>query len=99
MLRDGAREIGWREGDRLAVIGDTQHDIAGGRALGAFVLAVATGWTSLADLASHEPDALLPDLTDLDEVIMARCSGCRRCDEGLHSCLTHKRPRRYVQRC
>ena len=71
MLRDGAREIGWREGDRLAVIGDTEHDIAGGRALGAFVLAVATGWTSFEDLASHEPDALLPDLTDRDGVVAA----------------------------
>ena len=69
MLLDGAREIGWREGDRLAVIGDTEHDIAGGRALGAFVLAVATGWTSLEDLARHEPDAVLPDLTDLDGVM------------------------------
>lgn len=69
MLRDGAREIGWREGDRLAVIGDTEHDITGGRALGAFVLAVATGWTSLEDLAAHKPDVLLANLSDLDEVV------------------------------
>ena len=82
MLRDGAREIGWREGDRLAVIGDTQHDIAGGRALGAFVLAVATGWTSLTDLASHEPDALVPDLSDLDGV-MALLLGMQALREGL----------------
>ena len=82
MLRDGAREIGWREGDRLAVIGDTEHDIAGGRALGAFVLAVATGWTSLADLASHKPDALLPDLTDRDDVV-ATLLGMQAPREGL----------------
>ena len=69
MLRDGAREIGWREGDRLAVIGDTEHDITAGRALDAFVLAVATGWTSLDDLAAHKPDVLLADLTDRDEVV------------------------------
>lgn len=69
LLRDGAREIGWSEGDRLVVIGDTEHDITGARAVGAYVLAVATGWTSLEDLAVHEPDALLPDLSDRDQVI------------------------------
>ena len=69
MLRDGAREIGWHERDRLAVIGDTEHDITAGRALGAFVLAVATGWTSFEDLARHDPDAVLPDLTDLEGVM------------------------------
>ena len=74
-LRDGAREIGWREGDRLAVIGDTEHDIAAARAIGAFVLAVATGWTSLDDLARHEPDALFADLTDRDAVIAALLEG------------------------
>ncbi len=75
LLRDGAREIGWREGDRLAVIGDTEHDITGGRAVGAFVMAVATGWTSLDDLARHEPDALLADLTDLDGVVAMLVGG------------------------
>ncbi|MXW34650.1 MAG: HAD hydrolase-like protein [Chloroflexi bacterium] len=69
MLRDGAREIGWSEGDRLVVIGDTEHDITGGKAIGAYVLAVATGWTSLDDLARHEPDALLPNLSDRDGVV------------------------------
>ena len=69
MLRDGAREIGWTEGDRLAVIGDTEHDITGGRALGAFVLAVATGWTSFEELSAHQPDALLPDLSDVEGVM------------------------------
>ena len=69
LLHDGAREIGWSEGERLVVIGDTEHDITGGKAVGAFVVAVATGWTSLDDLARHEPDALLPDLSDLDQVI------------------------------
>ncbi|MCY3656466.1 MAG: HAD hydrolase-like protein [Chloroflexi bacterium] len=69
LLRDGAREIGWSEGQRLVVIGDTEHDIMGGKAVGAFVVAVATGWTSLDDLVAHEPDALLPNLSDLDQVI------------------------------
>lgn len=68
LLRDGARELGWGEGERLVVIGDTEHDITGGKAVGAYVLAVATGWTSLDDLERHEPDALLPDLSDLDKV-------------------------------
>ena len=75
MLRDGAREIGWREGERLVVIGDTEHDISGGKALGAFVLAVATGWTSFEDLSRHEPDAVLPDLTDRDGVMATLLGG------------------------
>ena len=75
VLRDGAREIGWREGARLAVIGDTEHDIAAARALGAFALAVATGWTSMDDLASHEPDAVLADLSDRDRVMALLLGG------------------------
>lgn len=75
MLRDGAREIGWSEGDRLVVIGDTEHDITGGKAVGAFVVAVATGWTGLDELARHEPDALLADLADLDVVVATLLGG------------------------
>lgn len=50
--------------DQIWIIGDTPHDIACGRALGARTLAVATGRHSMEELAQHEPDGLLPDLAD-----------------------------------
>lgn len=52
-------------GDEILVIGDTPLDIECGRAIGAKVLAVATGQHSVADLASHRPDWVLPDLAGL----------------------------------
>lgn len=51
---------------RIWVLGDTPHDIACGRVIGARTLAVATGHATSEDLASHHPDALLPDLSDGD---------------------------------
>lgn len=51
---------------RVWIIGDTTHDIACARAIGARVLAVATGSQSLDELAGHRPDALLADLGDTD---------------------------------
>ncbi len=50
--------------ERVWVIGDTPHDIECGRVIGARTLAVATGSHTLAQLAAHTPDALLPDLAD-----------------------------------
>ena len=50
------------EGDEILVIGDTPLDIECGRAIGAKVLAVATGQHSVTDLAAHRPDWALPDL-------------------------------------
>ena len=55
--------------DRVWIIGDTAHDIACARALGARVLAVATGSHALDALAAHRPDALLPDLADTAAVL------------------------------
>jgi phosphoglycolate phosphatase-like HAD superfamily hydrolase len=46
------------------VIGDTPHDIACGRAIGARTLAVATGGYTLAQLRSHAPTAALENLAD-----------------------------------
>lgn len=53
--------------DRAVVIGDTPHDIACGRALGARTIAVATGKFSVDVLKSFEPDAVLADLSDADQ--------------------------------
>jgi phosphoglycolate phosphatase-like HAD superfamily hydrolase len=52
-LRDG----------QVLVIGDTPLDIECGRAIGAKVLAVATGGASLAELQEHSPDWAVADLT------------------------------------
>jgi phosphoglycolate phosphatase-like HAD superfamily hydrolase len=51
--------------EQLIVIGDTPNDIACARHFGARAVAVATGRSySTADLLAHQPDAVLPDLTD-----------------------------------
>jgi phosphoglycolate phosphatase-like HAD superfamily hydrolase len=47
------------DAERVYVIGDTPADIACGNAIGARTIAVASGWHSIDDLASHEPWALL----------------------------------------
>jgi len=52
--------------DRTWVIGDTPHDIACGRVIGARTLAVGTGGSTVAQLRAHAPDAVLPDLADAD---------------------------------
>jgi len=55
---------------QFIVIGDTPNDIACARHFGARVIAVATGrMHSAEDLRAHEPDALLPDLLDVDLVM------------------------------
>ncbi|MGH7997468.1 MAG: HAD hydrolase-like protein, partial [Opitutaceae bacterium] len=52
--------------ERTWIVGDTPHDIACARAIGARSLAVATGGYSSEALAAHRPTALLPDLADPD---------------------------------
>jgi phosphoglycolate phosphatase len=49
---------------RIWVVGDTPLDIRCARSIGARAVAVATGWHSLAELAVHQPDLLLADLSD-----------------------------------
>jgi phosphoglycolate phosphatase-like HAD superfamily hydrolase len=48
----------------LYVIGDTPHDIACGRIIGAKTVAVATGGYTMDELASHHPDYLFANLRD-----------------------------------
>ena len=52
--------------ERVWIIGDTPHDIACARAIGANSLAVATGLHTVETLAGHHPTALLADLADAD---------------------------------
>lgn len=59
--------------ERVWVIGDTVHDIACGRAIGARTLAVGTGGSSLDELRRHGPCACLPDLADTDALVALIC--------------------------
>jgi len=55
---------------QFIVIGDTPNDIACARHFGARAVAVATGRNySVETLRPHNPDAILPDLTDAARVI------------------------------
>lgn len=56
---------GLRDEDIL-VIGDTPLDIRCGRAIGAKVLAVATGGATLEELKRHEPDWAVADLREVE---------------------------------
>ncbi len=53
---------------RAVVIGDTPLDVSCARAVGADVIAVATGIHSRDELAASQPDLLLDDLSDLSRV-------------------------------
>src|SRR6266850_2221243 len=50
-------------GEEVVVIGDTPLDIRCARAIGAKVLAVATGMVPMEELASHKPEWAVKDLT------------------------------------
>ena len=63
----GSRVLGGKlDDDQVLVIGDTPLDIRCGRAIGAKVLAVATGGATLAELVQHRPDWAVEDLTRVD---------------------------------
>ena len=52
-------------GDEILVIGDTPHDVTCGRAIGARVLAVATGGHTVEELRVCQPDWVVEDLTKI----------------------------------
>jgi phosphoglycolate phosphatase len=54
---------------QIDVIGDTPRDVACGKAIGARTIAVATGRWSLEQLAEHQPDFLIDDLSDVHGII------------------------------
>ena len=62
------RPQAWPDAE-VVVIGDTVHDIAGGRAVGARVVAVATGFSSREALVAAEPDVLLDDFGDVESAL------------------------------
>ena len=55
--------------ERAIVIGDTPHDVACARAVGARALAVATGNYSVDDLTAAGADVVLADLSDTARVL------------------------------
>jgi phosphoglycolate phosphatase-like HAD superfamily hydrolase len=62
----GNRVLGRKlRGDEIIVVGDTPHDIRCGRAIGAKVLAVATGGAKLDELKQHQPDWAVEDLKQI----------------------------------
>ena len=48
------------------IIGDTPHDIACAKVIGANCIAVATGAFSVEDLSSHQPTVVFKDLSDAE---------------------------------
>src|SRR5947199_961013 len=66
-----ARERHGREfsASQIDVIGDTPRDIACGKAIGARTIAVATGKWSRQQLAEHQPDFLIDDLSNVNQII------------------------------
>ncbi|MFI5357116.1 MAG: HAD family hydrolase [Opitutales bacterium] len=64
LRRAGARHgVAFTPGQTF-IIGDTPHDIACGKVIGAQTIAVATGHYSLADLQAHAPTAAFADFSD-----------------------------------
>ena len=61
------------------VIGDTPADVRCGRAIDAFVVAVATGNSSVEELAACEPDLVLSDLTDSEAILSEIAAAHQRC--------------------
>jgi phosphoglycolate phosphatase-like HAD superfamily hydrolase len=64
-LVDAGRHLGFEPKlDRVWVIGDTPEDVRCARAIGARVVAVATGFASVDELRRAGPDLLLDDLAE-----------------------------------
>lgn len=55
--------------DNVVVVGDTPHDIACARAVGARVIAVATGGYTVDELRESGADAVFDDLSDTEQVL------------------------------
>ncbi len=64
-LKQGQSQIHNLQSDQILVIGDTKRDIECARAIGAKVLAVATGPYTASELHSLKPDWVVNDLTQI----------------------------------
>ena len=77
----GGRVLGGElRGEEVLVIGDTPFDIRCGRAIGAKVLAVATGGATLEELERHKPDWAVKDLSCVTaQEVCGRLNGKPQC--------------------
>jgi phosphoglycolate phosphatase len=57
--------------ERVYIIGDTPHDVACGKAIGAKTIAVATGTFSVEELAALNPTHTFKDLSDTQALLKA----------------------------
>ena len=65
--RRGCRALGENlRDDQVLIVGDTPHDIRCARAIGAKVLAVATGSCPLVELQAHRPDWAVAELREVE---------------------------------
>lgn len=64
--------------DRVWIIGDTPHDIACGKAIGAKTIGVATGSFSVAELEACQPTVVFADLSDTQALLNAVLDSSRR---------------------
>lgn len=64
-----AGKYGELDAGRVVVIGDTVHDIAGAQANGALAIGVASGATTMNELAAAGADVVLPSLDDTDRLV------------------------------
>ncbi len=63
---------GWDfKGKAIVIVGDSVHDVACGRSLGARSIAVSTGPTPAERLAAEKPDALFSDFSDVEAAMEA----------------------------
>jgi phosphoglycolate phosphatase len=63
VARRRLHESGLHGNAPVIVVGDTEHDVSCGKHIGAFTVAVATGWTEWETLQAAQPDVLLRDLS------------------------------------
>lgn len=68
-LLQAKRVLGTQSPSEVWVIGDTPNDVKCARAIGARVLAVATGHFSVNELVPTEPDHLVADLSDVKAIV------------------------------
>lgn len=57
------------EAKDIVIIGDSPYDVLCGKHLNVRSIAVATGWHTVDDLKSYEPDAVYSDFSDTSEVL------------------------------
>ena len=71
VVAEAARECGYRPGDRLVVVGDTEFDVRAGLAADALAIGVTTGSRTAEELRAAGAWVVLPDLVDIRSALRA----------------------------